>query len=184
MTEVICTKCLTAKPAGAFNAHRGRPNGLQAHCKECRRAYRQANREKLAEAQREYHKLEDPAVAAAYKRDWYLKNVELAKARAAAHRLANPARARQSARKSLYLRRALKFGFAPVVEEFTEAEVIARYGDACFYCRDAEFEELDHVVPVRHGGAHVLDNVRPSCAACNRRKGNQTYEKEMDARWD
>lgn len=34
--------------------------------------------------------------------------------------------------------------------------------------------ELDHYVAIAAGGTHTLDNARPSCRPCNRRKTNTT----------
>lgn len=73
-----------------------------------------------------------------------------------------------------YRRRAKEFGFLPVVESFTRADLLARYGDACAHC-GGPFEHLDHYpVPVALGGAHSLDNCRPSCKACNLSQGYAT----------
>ena len=72
-----------------------------------------------------------------------------------------------------YRERAARAGHEPVVEHFTKADVIERYGDSCFYCETGEFEHLDHATPVSKGGPHTLDNVRPSCAFCNYSKHNR-----------
>lgn len=70
-----------------------------------------------------------------------------------------------------YRRRAQKFGFEPVIESFTRAELVERWGDACVHC-GGPFDELDHaLVPVARGGSHTLENCRPSCARCNRSQG-------------
>lgn len=73
-------------------------------------------------------------------------------------------------RKQGYRRRALSYGHTPVVEDFTEADVIAKYGDTCVYCPDGGFETIDHLICVRAGGNHVLDNVVPCCRSCNVKK--------------
>lgn len=68
-----------------------------------------------------------------------------------------------------YRSRARGYGFPPVIVPFTRAELIARYGDACYHC-GGPFEHLDHFpVPVARGGSHSLDNCVPSCASCNQR---------------
>lgn len=68
-----------------------------------------------------------------------------------------------------YEERMREAGMLPLVEDFTRADVVAKYGDACAHC-GGPFEELDHYpVPVSQGGPHTLANVRPSCVACNRR---------------
>jgi len=56
---------------------------------------------------------------------------------------------------------------------FTErqlAERIAYYGGKCWMCRDSDYQHIDHVKPLSKGGAHILANLRPACAACNQRK--------------
>ncbi|RAI25116.1 HNH endonuclease signature motif containing protein, partial [Rhodoplanes serenus] len=50
------------------------------------------------------------------------------------------------------------------------------YGDGCAYCETGEFEELEHYTPVKAGGPHTLENVRPSCSACNRAKSDADPE--------
>ena len=69
-----------------------------------------------------------------------------------------------------YIRRARMYGHRPVVESFTTQQLIQRYGDRCFHCRTRDFECVDHLVCVRVGGYHTLDNVVPSCHECNRLK--------------
>lgn len=82
-------------------------------------------------------------------------------------RLKAAAETREEAWVRGYVRRAVKYG-APVVIPFTEADVVQRYGSACWHCGADSFDELDHhPVPVHAGGAHSLDNVRPSCGPCN-----------------
>jgi len=51
-----------------------------------------------------------------------------------------------------------------------------RAGQRCEYCRfPQEFSELrfhvEHVLPRKHGGADVVDNLALACADCNLRKG-------------
>lgn len=65
-------------------------------------------------------------------------------------------------------KRAKLYGVEPVIESFTKADVIDMYGDQCWHCESAPFEQLDHFpVPVSRGGHHVLENVKPSCGPCN-----------------
>lgn len=72
-----------------------------------------------------------------------------------------------------YEERMREAGMLPLVGDFTRADVVDRYGDACAHC-GGPFQELDHYpVPVSAGGPHTLDNVRPSCVPCNRRSWRQ-----------
>ena len=86
---------------------------------------------------------------------------------------------------SYYRHRARRFGFEPVVEDFAKADVIELYGDQCWHCKDAPFEELDHhPIPVAAEGPHTIENVKPSCARCNRaggRAARATREDLLDA---
>jgi hypothetical protein len=52
--------------------------------------------------------------------------------------------------------------------EFTEADLVARYGDQCYHCGAGPFQCIDHLTCVRVGGTHTRDNVVPCCQACNR----------------
>jgi hypothetical protein len=56
------------------------------------------------------------------------------------------------------------------------AEVFQRAGGRCEYCRvhedDLPFShQIDHVIPLRHGGQTTSQNLALACLECNRRKG-------------
>jgi hypothetical protein len=68
-----------------------------------------------------------------------------------------------------YRNRCRAYGLPAVVESFTREQLVTAYGDACYRCGGA-FEEIDHVVCVRAGGTHSLENTRPCCARCNQAK--------------
>lgn len=131
-------------------------------------AYRTTNKERIA-ARAAVRRVAHRDGNAAYKTIYYAKNGDAIREKSAARRAANP----HIVWVGDYRRRALAYGFTPVVEDFTRDDLIARYGDACAYC-GGPFEQLDHSVPVRAGGPHTLDNVRPSCAPCNRAKYHET----------
>ena len=73
------------------------------------------------------------------------------------------------------------------VEFYTEAQVLETYGCACYICGveinlDAPRKQgksegwemglhMDHIVPISRGGSDTLENVRPTHAICNLRKG-------------
>jgi 5-methylcytosine-specific restriction endonuclease McrA len=71
-----------------------------------------------------------------------------------------------------YRRRARKYGIVPVWERLQPGDLIARWGDRCVYCPKGHFEQIDHIVPVGAGGAHVINNVVPCCRVCNLRKAS------------
>ncbi|MEV3856092.1 HNH endonuclease signature motif containing protein [Streptomyces sp. NPDC050095] len=57
-------------------------------------------------------------------------------------------------------------------EPYRRADVLVRWGGCC-YC-DGPAEELDHVVPLAHGGPDIASNVVASCRDCNARKYTKT----------
>lgn len=48
--------------------------------------------------------------------------------------------------------------------------ILRRDGYTCQVC-GAEATEVDHIIPVRHGGPDTTDNLRALCRTHNRRKG-------------
>lgn len=63
-------------------------------------------------------------------------------------------------------------------EHVSEAELIAQWTiqgiapDKCAYCPEPA-EQLEHIQPLSKGGGHVLGNLAPSCARCNRAKSSR-----------
>lgn len=151
-----CSKCQQSKSPEAFTRDRSRKDGRSPYCKECRAAYHAAwktaaNPESL-NRRRDYWRA----------RYWADRDADLARSRE--YRQRRPDRGWAAK----YRRRALAYGLPVVVDDFTRDDVVARYGDACAHC-GGPFQELDHYpIPVCEGGPHTLDNVRPSCTACNR----------------
>ena len=197
----VCTQCREEKPLSEFCKDGRRKDGRGSKCKPCvrdinrawegrneesrlqkRRAWREANRDHLAQYHakyREEHLDEITARQSQYRRENAERIRELGEALRAKHGAKWNSRIRDYRRANphvpwlnSYRQRATRFGHPLVVEDFTKPDVIDRYGDACFYCGGA-FEHLDHYVPISKGGPHTLDNVRPSCAACNLAKFQQ-----------
>lgn len=56
------------------------------------------------------------------------------------------------------------------------ARVLKRDCGTCRYCLSTVGPfEIDHVIPVAHGGATKMWNLVTACAECNRRKGAQVW---------
>ena len=53
MNTKYCTKCERELPVSQFDRDRSNPDGLYANCKDCKRAYRQANRKSWLSTQYE-----------------------------------------------------------------------------------------------------------------------------------
>lgn len=68
---------------------------------------------------------------------------------------------------------------------FNERKILERDGWACYLCGqptppelrgtyEPNAPELDHIVPLSKGGAHIKENVACICRRCNGEKGNRT----------
>ena len=78
---------------------------------------------------------------------------------------------------------------------YLESEVLEKYGTLCYICSEEinlsvsrragigkgwrNGLHIDHVIPLSQGGPDSLENVRPSHAICNLKKGKQLISKEM-----
>lgn len=189
-----CTKCGVEKPFSDFHKNNRTKDGLIGSCKSCvsnyHKTYYERNKAHMKtdslrrySEDKEKHKARfkawrerNPGYDAEKSRAWrknnpgaYQRWLEENPSYHRAWRQENPELVRAYARK----RRALiqENGW----EEYTEAEVIEIWGDACVYC-GGPFEHLDHVHPISKGGSDTLDNVVPSCAPCNYSKGAKTLE--------
>ena len=180
--QARCKACAKAYHADWYAKNR---DEVLAHQAE----YRQENRDTILARKAEYY-AENRDAALAYRAEYYAKNRDEVLAQQAKHRARPEVKARMAeyyarpevkARKaeyrqahpeiwweSQYRLRSQRFGFEPVVDHFTRAELIAKWGDACYLC-GGEWDQLEHVTPVSRGGEHSLDNCRPACEPCNRR---------------
>lgn len=64
-----CPKCKITKESSAFNKSRDRKDGLQVHCKDCRKRYAQSSKK----YQREYRK-KNAIKIREYQKKWITKN--------------------------------------------------------------------------------------------------------------
>jgi hypothetical protein len=184
----------------------GTTAGYQSHlskkeivCKECRdarnaykRAYYKAHPEKKRAMDIKYvstHRKQVAKHSAKYREN----NLEKSRAASLKWNKEHPEKMNAAARK----RRAVKFqnGWEP----YTEAQVLERYGVTCYICaapidlqmprkigKENGWElglHIDHVVPIIAGGPDTLENVRPTHAICNMKKGAkmpEDFEEEID----
>lgn len=179
-----CTKCLQSLPKARFYDDPRRRDGLHSWCKECfkehcaskvdperrnelariRNATDDEKRERRYAQHRAWH-------ARAYAADPEMRARAVARAKAWAE--ANPERASILARNSSNRRRARIA--AQSSEDVNYAAILDRDGMVCHICGDdiPDMSDLhfDHVIPLSRGGAHSYDNIKPSHASCNLRKG-------------
>ena len=152
-----CTQCAEHLPKTAFYEDPRRLDGRYSWCIECHRVLTEATEDKDRRRDRGRRYYADPD-----RRERMLER----------HRkwsTANPEVGRENAS-----RRRARIG-ATETEKVDFAAIIERDGMVCHICGDdiPDMSDLhfDHVIPLSKGGAHSYDNIKPSHAACNLRKG-------------
>lgn len=134
--------------------------------------YRKINAEKFREQARRWAK-ENPERKRATQRAWRSIPENRAKGREAVKKWSQTERGRAILTEAARVRRS-RIRNSTVVD-FSVEQLQARvdyYGGKCWMC-GAEYEHMDHVKPLSRGGAHMLSNLRPACAACNLSKFNK-----------
>jgi len=153
-----CPKCDTEKPKTEFYKRSNRKSGLASCCKDCSKAYYEANREHKTAYSKEWRaKPENKAKQAITERNWRLKNPE----RKAAHE--RKRRAKQ----------------LEVDECYTAKDALytkALFNHRCFSCEATEGLAIDHNYPLDNGFALTLTNAVLLCTICNSTKGTQGPE--------
>ncbi|MGI5134612.1 HNH endonuclease [Streptomyces sp. CA-106110] len=137
--------------------------------------YRAANRDRIAERQAEYRAANRDRIAeygAAYHAENRDRIAEYQRRRRSDPATRDHVLARKRANEQR--RTALKYG---AEADGHSADDMLAYWDAedlyaCVYC-GGPYEAIEHSVPLRRDGAHVLENLVPACTACNAAKGDR-----------
>lgn len=190
-----CIVCEEYKDESEF--FKATRSGLRSECKKCHKEYtakwKAENREKLNQRRREkYQEIKDTPeykeyvrAKKAYYREHSPNYKKNERARAAAYKASHPEYVKEYAKANPekfreYARRRQAKKQATQTEPVDYAAVYQRDNGICHICGLAvSLEEchFDHVIPLHHGGTHTADNIRPSHALCNLRKGSKlTYE--------
>jgi 5-methylcytosine-specific restriction endonuclease McrA len=180
---------------GGGKSHRWRNELFCEPCKIAKREYDKTfykkNSQKIIASTERYRKAnldKQRQWSAAYRN----KNLEKVRETSRRYGKENPEKIRENARK----RRALVRNSESL--PYTEAQVLTAYGLECYLCKSLidlnaprncrgirwEFGlHIDHVVPIVSGGPDTLENVRPTHAICNMKKGDkmpEDFEVEID----
>lgn len=182
-----CSKCGTEKPLSEYYAHPRGKNGRYAGCKDCTRAvndlWRILNPERKRAASRRHYEA-NRAVYIERARLWGESNKEVcaegdrryreanrSKVNAAVARWerAHPERhaAKEQGRRA---RKAAAPGRGVTPEQWLA--VLAESLGLCAYCNERKPLTMDHIEPLRRGGAHDDDNICAACRSCNSGKSD------------
>lgn len=190
-----CTKCGETKPLDGFYEHKSCKGGYRPVCKECHgtqvkerrkeraqdsaeaevmreanavrsKRWRDNNPDKVAEVNRRYRESNED-VLREYDRNRYAADPDGRKAHIYTWRTRNMDVVRGYA--TLREARIREAATGPVDCE----AVVSRFPD-CYLCGLPLTDDvhIDHVVPLSRGGAHSMENLRPTHPACNLRKNS------------
>ena len=187
-----CSQCREVKSLDSFPRRNTTPCGYKPNCKDCAKAYYEANKERILARQHEYYKNNAEALNAR-RRERYRDNPEERLEAHRAWRKENPEKARESDRK--YRAKYYKENYDKImantrkyqarkagarVEVVSYTAILEEHGMVCHICgEDIESRKqlhFDHVVPISRGGEHSMANIRPSHESCNCRKSNKLME--------
>lgn len=170
--------CQLVKPYSDFHKASKAPDGLQGHCKECKKILgRKYEKTRSREKKREYQKKDwlrkkvDPAYQAYHKR-WLEENAEHVKQKAKEYRKSKGplllyTRSNQSASKRGY----------PGKLTMCEWEAALKQTNfLCIACKENKANSIDHVVPLSRYGTNTYDNIQPMCIRCNLKKGSRVVD--------
>lgn len=169
-----CSRCQASKPLTAFYKRPESPDGYRAQCKDCKYRSKYTGPTEQARARAAAWRAKNPGYSRKYRAQNLEAHRERERAYDAAHRDERRAARRDNPHANWaheYRRRAVAAGFPIVMETFTRADLMAHLGITewvCMECGSAEGVELDHVIPVAHGGPHTMENCRPLCGPHNR----------------
>ncbi len=173
-----CTKCgrvLAATPDN-FQRDKQKKDGLRPDCKSCRAeyslTYRQANPELIKERGERWRKENPEYRKSEYWHEWdrqYARaNRDRKREDQRRYRAENPERYRAYVRNYQAQKRA-NGGHVSAAELREQYE---RQGGRCYWCSVEVGDDfhLDHVIPLKRGGLHQIDNIVVSCPFCNASK--------------
>jgi DNA repair exonuclease SbcCD ATPase subunit len=190
MNTKVCTKCKEEKPLTEFNKCRRNQDGLQSHCKNCQKKYRQENREqkfeynkqyrqenreKLSELSKQYRQ-ENREKLSELNKQWYQENRE--------QKLEYCRRWRQDYREKCAAyrsrRRALERNGVPDFLKECPAEKqrlvqIYKLRDLLTEATGVE-HHVDHIWPLSKGGPHWSGNLQIITAEENLSKSDTFCE--------
>lgn len=155
-----CKACNTSKPISAFSKMSSAPDGRQYTCKQCRKE--RANSAQVVARVARWREA-NPDRLQAQRTRYYEANIDEVKARSK----------RQKYEHRAHIKLIGTDIDAAFLRELRETVTCCPLCDAGFTYEDhvaPTYPNLDHIVPVAHGGPHTRDNVRLICRQCNVRR--------------
>lgn len=177
-----CNFCNQDLPEEDFIKRSKAKDGLGNRCRACARQFYYDNREKQLENHKRYHE-EHKEAANTYAAEYYKNGYKERKMELQRKRRINEPEKNKEMQASWRRRNPDKMKMYKVVrraregvdiEEINYDLVYERDNGICYLCGEPlTREEMhgDHVVSLKNGGTHTMDNIRATHGSCNQRKG-------------
>jgi len=183
-----CCTCNLIKQLQDFSKNKSFIDGHTIRCKQCVKEYSQKNKEHISQLRKQQYLKNKNKCRESCKKShslhreerlqkqkiYYQNNKEYFKNKNKKYRKDN---------KDYILLKNNKRKKLINAENISQIEIINLLdsnNNQCFYCKIFVKRginlHLDHKVPLSRGGNHCIDNLVPSCASCNLRKGTKTSE--------
>ena len=194
-----CTTCGVGKSSEQFAKDKTKRDGLHTKCKECVKAYKAANAERIASQRKEYRQANKETIAAyqlQYRPVHRAKNRAKLVADSVRWKRNNPERAAEQGRQSrkrhpetsrsaVRNRRARLAACegSHTAHDIREIGVIQRWRCAC--CKTnlkLSGHHVDHIHPIAAGGGNDRSNLQLLCAPCNQSKNDRHPVEFMQSR--
>ena len=165
----VCSACKIASGLYAFSKDKRKENGLRSKCKVCDKAYKEANKDKIAE----YDKA-NQCKFAERKKSWCKANKDKVAEFKKAWQKANPAKVNAACAK----RRAVKLHATPSWLTKEDCKQIQAFYDEAqqLTLSTGVQHQVDHIYPLQGEtvcGLHVPSNLQVLTAAENMGKSNK-----------
>lgn len=178
-----------------FNIYRKSSDGLYPTCRECRRRFREENKQKIQTSKRRYRNENKETTRARARARWARFANELNSKRNRS-RWANPEKIRERNRRyyernketcklnSKYQgikRRARKHGAQGCFSVNDWNSKLKYHGYRCYICGiDGVMLTQDHKIPLARGGSNWIANIGPACDSCNKKKHQRTIKEYLN----
>lgn len=177
-----CTKCGVVKAVGQFSKDSSKRDGLQSRCKECNSEYRAANLDKIKAKDAKYYANNLDKHKSAHAK-WRSENLGRVRAAAIKWNAANPERVKaytvkwQSANPEAvriigHNRRSRKLSAGGKLSKDLAERLFKLQRGKCACCGEplGKNFHLDHIMPIKLGGANTDDNIQLLRQRCNNKK--------------
>lgn len=168
----ICNKCKIEKTKNEFDKHSAKRDGLQPHCKMCRREHRAKTAQSISDYQRAY-RVSRPGERSKQQMKYAAKNPE----KIAEHARKSKARHPETILAHRRNRRALKMSAEGKHTASEVKSIFQSQRGLCANCKTKLSTEgnnkyhVDHIMPLALGGSNWPKNLQCLCPKCNLSKG-------------